>query len=89
MNGEAMGWSEADSLWVFRVSSGESGIQWFTVTGVLDHRYGLTSLHDVVGPQKVTWVEPPFWETPVGMASIGGTFLVVAATAYVLMKRRG
>jgi len=87
VNGMPLVWSSYDNQWKYSTSLDESGSRVFEVTDVEDYNYGLTMLNDEVGPLTVVW-EKPFWETPVGVISIGGLVVVIVSMAVFFFRKR-
>lgn len=55
VNGEKMVWSSHDMVWKFDWVREELGSMVFEVSGVMDQRYGLTAMSDVVGSVSIEW----------------------------------
>jgi len=87
VNNEPLTWSSHDRQWKYGTTLEGPGNIVFEITSVDDNRYSLTIIDDKVGPLTITW-ERPFWETTVGIISIGGVIVVlVAASTFFLRKR--
>jgi hypothetical protein len=82
VNGVPLVWSSSDNEWKYGTKLDDSGKLTFVVTGVEDTQDKLTKFFDDAGSQSITW-EKPFFETVVGMLSIGA-FLVVVAVVVIL-----
>jgi len=87
VNNLPLSWSSHDGQWKYSTTLDEPGSIVFEVTGVEDNRYGLTVIDDEVGSLTITW-ERPFWETPVGIISIGGIIVVLVSAALFFLRKR-
>ncbi|MBS7631452.1 hypothetical protein KEJ47_07765 [Candidatus Bathyarchaeota archaeon] len=87
VNNVPLSWSSYDKRWKYSTTLYEPGSIIFEVTRVKDNRYGLTVIKDEVGPLTITW-ERPFWETPVGIISIGGIIVVIVSAAIFFLRKR-
>lgn len=88
VNGTAMHWSSETNQWEYQYSLDETGSRTFTVTGISDEQYGLTAVTDDVGAVFVEWnQEPAFFETPLGIAGIIGSLIVVIVIIILVKKR--
>lgn len=90
LNESAMKWSTNNDRWEYTYTTDLPGAKTFKVTGVFDTQYGLTAINDVVGAQTITWkLKPkPFFETPRGIATLGGIAIALLICFYVTMRVR-
>ncbi len=65
MNGSAMEWSLENERWEYKYVPDAPGVKNYSITGVLDMKYGLSVINDVAGTQTITvhthWYEPIVW----------------------------
>jgi len=87
VNGEPMEWSSTNSRWEKEYASDEPKTITLEITGVQDHKYGLTTYNDSVGPIILEW-RRTFWQEPIGIVSIGGVTTVLALFLILVMKKR-
>ena len=92
LNGSAITWSTPNNRWEYTYTLNVEGTRTFQISGVVDARYGINAVNDIVGPKSITWFElppdPP--HTPLWMqwwlwAIIVG---VVVAIAVIFMIRK-
>jgi hypothetical protein len=60
----------------------------YHVSGISDNMYGLTTCYDVFGPMAIVW-RRPFWKTPVGIISIGGSIVVLVYAMIFFVSKQG
>jgi len=63
MNGSAMEWSVENERWEYKYVPDVPGVKFFSITGVLDVKYGLSVINDVAGVQTITVQQ--HWYTPI------------------------
>jgi len=88
LNNRSMTWSPIDSRWEYSATSNEAGVTEFSVTGVDDKTYGLTSIENDFGSMFVMW-ETPFWESTVGIITITEVIAISAFAAFIILRKRG
>jgi len=58
VNNSEMSWSTSNNRWEYNYTATSPGPKTFIVTGVLDERYGLETIEDLVGSQSITFYVP-------------------------------
>jgi hypothetical protein len=88
VNGVPMVWSSSDRVWKYSTKLDDNGKLTFEVTGIEDTQYKLTKFVDAAGPQSITWWQQPFFETPVGIASVVAVLAIIVAGAVLFLWKR-
>lgn len=88
VNNRSTTWSPANGRWEYSATSNEAGVTEFSVTGVDDKTYGLTSIENDFGSMFVMW-ETPFWESTVGIITITEVIAISAFAAFIILRKRG
>jgi hypothetical protein len=86
VNNQPAFWSKEKERWEFYDSSPIKGLKTYTVTGVLDDKYGLTRINDAMGAITIFWYEP-FLATPLGLFLISFIILFMAIGYPVLLLK--
>jgi hypothetical protein len=60
VNGAKMTWSSTNNRWEYQYTLATPGIKTFTVSGVLDSSYGLSTINDTTGSQNIDVWSLPF-----------------------------
>jgi len=87
VNNIPMSWSSHDRRWKYSTTLDEPGSIVFEITGIDDNKYGLSVIKDTVGPLTIEW-ERQFWETPVGIMSIGALIVVLVSVVIFFLRKR-
>lgn len=87
VNNVPMSWSSHDKRWKYSTTLDEPGSIVFEVTGVDNNKYGLSIINDTLGQLSIEW-ERPFWETPIGIMSIGALIVVLVSAVIFFLRKR-